>query len=103
MYQFSLEKYNELFKFLIEREKKWITDKLDKLKTNDFYKNASKSDKKKYEDEYIPEFIILLIKELTLYIFSQCSRSLFEEHKILFSFFISSKIALSNKIINNDE
>jgi len=35
MYQFSLEKYNELFKFLIEREKKWITDKLDKLRESE--------------------------------------------------------------------
>jgi len=45
-----------------------------------------------------------LLNELTKFIFTQCSRSIFEEHKIIFSFFIATKIGLrEDKSITFDE
>jgi len=44
-----------------------------------------------------------LVDSLTLYIFNQCSRSLFEDHKVIFSFFIASKICVKMKTISSDE
>jgi len=76
MYQFSLEHFNELFEHIIEKEK-----------------NVNKS----------TDLIKHLVECLTLYIFNQCSRALFEDHKVIFSFFIASKICVKLKSISGDE
>jgi len=44
-----------------------------------------------------------IVDSLTKYIFNQCSRSIFEEHKLVFSFFIASKIGIREKSISSDE
>lgn len=40
-----------------------------------------------------------MVDTITKYIFHQCSRSVFEEHKLIFSFFISSRIGMKDKNI----
>mmetsp|Transcript_6889 Transcript_6889/g.6077 ORF Transcript_6889/g.6077 Transcript_6889/m.6077 type:complete len:155 (+) Transcript_6889:800-1264(+) len=48
-------------------------------------------------------FIKYLEDQVTSYIFSVCGRSIFEQHKLVFSFFIASKIGLREKSITWDE
>jgi len=74
MYQFSLEKVNRLYCYVIEREKHKSKDLED-------------------------QFIQYMVDTITKYIFQQCSRSVFEEHKLIFSFFISSRIGMKEKHI----
>jgi len=74
MYQFSLEKVNRLYCYVIEREKHKSKDLED-------------------------QFIQYMVDTITKYIFQQCSRSVFEEHKLIFSFFISSRIGMKEKNI----
>jgi len=77
MYQFSLEKITKLFMFVIERVKEEMVSRHNPIQ--------------------------FLVESLTKYIFTQCSRSIFEEHKLVFSFFVASKIGLREKSINSDE
>jgi len=62
---------------------------------------AQEKDEKKCTN--VEQLIKHLVDSLTLYIFNQCSRSLFEDHKAIFSFFIASKICIKLKQINTDE
>ena len=40
---------------------------------------------------------------LTEYIYDQCSRALFEEHKVIFGFMIAIKVSLRDKSVTSDE
>ncbi|XP_026666919.1 dynein heavy chain 6, axonemal [Ceratina calcarata] len=76
MYQFSLKYFNQIFNVVIE-----TTEKEDNLQKR----------------------LQSLISEITLAVYTNVSRGLFEKHKLVYSFMLNIAIHMNNKIVTNTQ